>query len=127
MKNQGYSVLTIYMGKPEIQVGKSNGPHHFIWEASENMGCDLRRHHFKYNSFIFLHKISTQVVCVKLMMYLKSPTVSSKINQSIRILLVILYYYMRNFCNWIGLEHSASFEIPKCDNYKPFAGSSINK
>ena len=43
MKNQGYSVLTIYMGKPEIQVGKSNGPHHFIWEASENMGCDLRR------------------------------------------------------------------------------------
>ena len=43
MKNQGYSVLTIYTGKPEIQVGKSNGPHHFIWEASENMGCDLRR------------------------------------------------------------------------------------
>ena len=39
-------------------------------------------HHFKYNRFIFLHKISTQVVCVKLMMYLKSPTVSSKINQS---------------------------------------------
>ena len=30
MKNQGYSVLTIYTGKPEIQVGKSNGPHHFI-------------------------------------------------------------------------------------------------
>ena len=29
MKNQGYSVLTIYTGKPEIQVGKSNGPHHF--------------------------------------------------------------------------------------------------
>ena len=42
-KNQGYSVLTTYTGKPEIQVGKSNGPHHFIWEASENMGCDLRR------------------------------------------------------------------------------------
>ena len=40
MKNQGYSVLTIYTGKLEIQVGKSNGPHHFIWEASENMGCD---------------------------------------------------------------------------------------
>ena len=30
MKNQGHSVLTIYAGKPEIQVGKSNGPHHFI-------------------------------------------------------------------------------------------------
>ena len=92
MKNQGYSVLTIYTGKPEIQVGKSNGPHHFIWEASEFMGCDLRRcdainlffypfksvqlildllcsgsftHHFKFNRFIFLHKISSQVVCVK--------------------------------------------------------------
>ena len=30
MKNQGYSVLTIYKGKLEIQVGKSDGPHHFI-------------------------------------------------------------------------------------------------
>ena len=50
MKNQGYSVFTIYTGKPEIQVGKSNGPHHFIWDASENMGCDLRR----CNKFIFL-------------------------------------------------------------------------
>ena len=32
MKNQGYSVLTIYMGKPEIQVGKS------IWSASFHLG-----------------------------------------------------------------------------------------
>ena len=104
MKNQGYSVLTIYTGKPEIQVGKSNGPHHFIWEASENMGCDLRRcdainlffypfqsvqliwiysvcsglftHHFKFNRYIFLHKISTQVVCVN------GAPQESKINQS---------------------------------------------
>ena len=60
------------------------------------------------------------------MMYLKSPTVSSKINQS-NDFISNLYYYMRNFCNLIGLEHSASFEIPKCENYKPFAGSSINK
>jgi len=30
------------MGKPEIPVGKSNGSHHSNWEASENMGCDLR-------------------------------------------------------------------------------------
>jgi len=30
------------MGKPEIPVGKSNGSCHSIWEASENMGCDLR-------------------------------------------------------------------------------------
>jgi len=34
-------VLTIYMGKPEIPVGKSNGSPHTVWEASENMGCDL--------------------------------------------------------------------------------------
>jgi len=30
------------MGKWEIPVGKSNGSHHSVWEASENMGCDLR-------------------------------------------------------------------------------------
>jgi len=35
-------VLTIYMGKPEIPVGKSNGSRPSVREASENMGCDLR-------------------------------------------------------------------------------------
>ena len=35
-------VLTIYMGKPEISVGKSNGSRHSDWKDSENMGCDLR-------------------------------------------------------------------------------------
>ena len=35
-------VLTIYTGKPEIPVGKSNGSRHSVWEASENMGCDMR-------------------------------------------------------------------------------------
>jgi len=30
------------MGKPEAPVGKSNGSRHSVWEASENMGCDLR-------------------------------------------------------------------------------------
>ena len=34
--------LTKYMGKPEIPVGKSNGSSPSIWEASENIGCDLR-------------------------------------------------------------------------------------
>ena len=34
--------LKIYMVKPEIPVGKSNGSCHSVWEASENMGCDLR-------------------------------------------------------------------------------------
>lgn len=36
-------LLTIYMGKPEILVGKSNGSRHPVWEALEIMGCDLRR------------------------------------------------------------------------------------
>ena len=27
---------------PEIPVGKSNGTSYSTWEASENMGCDLR-------------------------------------------------------------------------------------
>ena len=36
-------ILTIYIGKPEIPVGKSNGSRHSAWEASVNMGCDLRR------------------------------------------------------------------------------------
>ena len=34
-------VRTIYMGKPEIQDGKSNYSRHSNWEALENMGCDL--------------------------------------------------------------------------------------
>ena len=39
----------IYIGKPEIQVGKSHGSRYSIREASENMGCDLR------SDTIFLH------------------------------------------------------------------------
>ena len=34
-------VLTIYMGKPEIPVGRSNGSRHSVWEASENLGFDF--------------------------------------------------------------------------------------
>jgi len=30
------------MGKLEIPGRKSNGSRHSVWEASENMGCDLR-------------------------------------------------------------------------------------
>ena len=36
-------VLTIYMEKPEIPVGKPNGSRHFVWEALENVSCVLRR------------------------------------------------------------------------------------
>ena len=37
-----------------------------------------------------------------------------------------LYYYMRNSSNLIGLEQwYFSFEVPTCENYKPFVGSSI--
>ena len=36
-------ILPIFTGKPEISVAKSNGSRHSVWEASENMDCDLRR------------------------------------------------------------------------------------
>ena len=39
---QNPGVLTIYLEKPEIRVGKSNGLRHSGWEASEIMGGDLR-------------------------------------------------------------------------------------
>ena len=41
-----------------------------------------------------------------------------------------LYYYMRNFCILIGLEQwyfSLIWNIPACENYKPFGGSCMNK
>ena len=41
-RNSSPGVLTIYTGKPEIPVGKSNGSRHSVWEASENMGCNVR-------------------------------------------------------------------------------------
>ena len=71
----------------EILVWKSDGTCHSIWEASENMGCDLRQcnfstlfsllswfghtlewvivfHHVKFCSSIFMFKISTWAACV---------------------------------------------------------------
>ena len=41
-RGQNLGVLTIYAGKPEIPVGKSNGWRHSVREASENMGCNMR-------------------------------------------------------------------------------------
>ena len=41
-KGGGGGVLTIYVGEPEIPAGKSNGVCHSIWEASENIDCDLK-------------------------------------------------------------------------------------
>ena len=35
--NRSAGVLTIYLGKPKIPVGKSNGSRHSVWEASEKM------------------------------------------------------------------------------------------
>ena len=74
------------MEKLEILVGKSSGLLCSVWEALENMGCNLKRsifllilvcsadldvlcsgllsHHIKYFSFMFMHKISTRMVCV---------------------------------------------------------------
>ena len=39
-------VLSMYMGKPEIADGKSNGSRHSVWEASGSMGYDSRRCNF---------------------------------------------------------------------------------
>ena len=44
--------LTIYLGKPEILFGESNGSPYSVWirwEASENIGCDLRGCHLFYS------------------------------------------------------------------------------
>ena len=43
---QSPGILTSYMGKPEVPVGKSNGSRHSVWEPPENMGCDLQRCNF---------------------------------------------------------------------------------
>ena len=77
----------LYMGKPEIPVGKSNGSRHSVWKVLEKMGSDLRRTSFqlllvclidmnlfcrgsysylvKFYRFMLVHKISTRVVCVQ--------------------------------------------------------------
>ena len=39
-------VLSIYIRKLEIPVGKAKVSCHFVWEGSGNMGCDLRRRSF---------------------------------------------------------------------------------
>ena len=47
-------VLTIYRGKLEIPVGKSNGSRHSVVEVSENLGRDsLRRRNFLSLSSLF--------------------------------------------------------------------------
>ena len=47
-KGRDKGVLTIYLKKPENPVGKSNSSRHFVWESSENTGCDLRAMQFFY-------------------------------------------------------------------------------
>ena len=75
--------------KRKLPLENSNGSRHSLWEISENMGLDFRRwnissflvflayldvlcnwsfsHYLKFYSFIFIHKISTPVVCVNAM------------------------------------------------------------
>ena len=53
INNKGYMLPTIYMRKAEIPVEKPNGSHHFVWEYSENMGCDSRRFNFSIFSGLF--------------------------------------------------------------------------
>lgn len=67
----------MYMRKPEIPVGKSNGSCNSVWEALKNMVYSLRQCNFfesvqltadrsptKSNFILFVHEISTQVVCL---------------------------------------------------------------
>ena len=53
-------LLAIYMGKPEIPDQKSNGLRHPVLEASENMGCDLRRCNF--SSFL-VYSVYLDILC----------------------------------------------------------------
>lgn len=39
-------VLVTYLEKPEIRVGKSNGPRCSVRKASGDLGCDLRQCNF---------------------------------------------------------------------------------
>ena len=77
-------VLIICTGKPDIPDGKSNYSRHSVWEASEIWAviwgdsifllffvcsADLEKlctgsfsHHVKFYSFMYMHKISIQVV-----------------------------------------------------------------
>ena len=44
--------LPFFLGKPEILFGESNGSPYSVWirwEASENIGCDLRGCHLFYS------------------------------------------------------------------------------
>ena len=68
------------MVKPEIPVGKSYGSCHSVWEASENMGCDLddaiflvdvdtlhsdsHSRNFAFNCLMFMPEISNRMVFV---------------------------------------------------------------
>ena len=49
-------VLTIYMGKPEILVGKSNGSQHLVWEGTENNGLWFQAMQFFYSHFSLFGK-----------------------------------------------------------------------
>ena len=50
---QSPGVLTIYIEKPEIALGKSNGTRHSVLEPSENVGCDLQRYNFSARFSLF--------------------------------------------------------------------------
>ena len=53
INNNEYMLPTIYIWIPEIPVEKPNGSRHFVWEYSENMGCDSRRFNFSIFSGLF--------------------------------------------------------------------------
>ena len=49
----GIRLLTIYVEKPDILVGKSNGLLHSVWEALAKIRCDFRQCNFSTHFSLF--------------------------------------------------------------------------
>ena len=49
----GIRLLTIYVEKPDILVGKSNGSPHSVWEALAKIRCDFRQCNFSTHFSLF--------------------------------------------------------------------------
>ena len=59
----------MYMGKPEIPVGKSNGSCNSVWEAFKNMVYSLRQMQFflvcSADSGSFSHEVKFYFICAR--------------------------------------------------------------
>lgn len=61
MSSEAPGVLTIFMGKLEIQGGKSNGSCQFVWKVSENMGYDFRG--FNFSTLFIVYSTDLNIHC----------------------------------------------------------------